>query len=63
MLFQSLNTAMKHLCEILTQDPEGGPARIPFETFSYVYRYLAGLDPDILEEDVDAYLVALKASM
>ncbi|VTJ77347.1 Hypothetical predicted protein, partial [Marmota monax] len=59
----SLNTAMKHVCEILTQDPEGGPARIPFETFSFVYRYLAGLDPDIMEMDVESYLMGLKESV
>uniref|UniRef100_A0A8D2B2U8 Ropporin-1-like protein n=1 Tax=Sciurus vulgaris TaxID=55149 RepID=A0A8D2B2U8_SCIVU len=59
----SLTSAMKHVCEILTHDPEGGPARIPFETFSYVYRYLAGLDPDILELDVDSYLTSLKMSV
>lgn len=51
---------MKHLCEILTSDPEGGPARIPFETFSYVYKYLAGLDPDIPTTDTEAYLATLK---
>lgn len=51
---------MKHLCEILTTDPEGGPARIPFGTFSYVYRYLSGLDSDIPESDTEAYLSSLK---
>lgn len=51
---------MKHLCEILTSDPEGGPARIPFETFSYVYEYLARLDPDIPPTDTETYLATLK---
>ncbi|MBW01139.1 Ropporin-1-like protein, partial [Eschrichtius robustus] len=59
----SLNTAMKHLCEILTADPEGGPARIPFETFSYVYRYLSGLDSDIPASDTESYLSSLKDSV
>ncbi|KAJ8789135.1 hypothetical protein J1605_022236 [Eschrichtius robustus] len=62
-LGQSLNTAMKHLCEILTADPEGGPARIPFETFSYVYRYLSGLDSDIPASDTESYLSSLKDSV
>ncbi|XP_051709536.1 ropporin-1-like protein [Oryctolagus cuniculus] len=60
MLGGSLNTAMKHLCEILTNDPDGGPARIPFETFSYVYQYLAGLDTDIPALETEAYLASLK---
>ncbi|XP_053448960.1 ropporin-1-like protein [Nycticebus coucang] len=60
MLGGSLTTAMKHLCEILTADPEGGPARIPFETFAYVYHYLASLDPDFSSEEVDTYLTTLK---
>ncbi|XP_058915884.2 LOW QUALITY PROTEIN: ropporin-1-like protein [Kogia breviceps] len=63
MLGGSLNTAMKHLCEILTADPEGGPARIPFETFSYVYRYLSGLDSDIPASDTESYLSSLKDSV
>lgn len=58
-----MNTAMKHLCEILTADPEGGPARIPFETFSYIYRYLSGLDWDISASDTESYLSSLKNSM
>ncbi|XP_006740984.2 ropporin-1-like protein [Leptonychotes weddellii] len=57
---QSLNSSMKHLCEILTVDPEGGPARIPFETFSYVYRYLSKMDSDIPEVDTESYLATLK---
>lgn len=59
MLGGSINSAMKHLCEILTTDPEGGPARIPFETFSYVYQYLAGLDSDISPSDTESYLASL----
>lgn len=54
---------MKNLCEILTTDPEGGPARIPFETFSYVYRYLSGLDSEIPAADTESYLASLKENM
>ncbi|XP_008561467.1 PREDICTED: ropporin-1-like protein [Galeopterus variegatus] len=60
---QSINTAMKHLCEILTTDPEGGPAHIPFETFSYVYEYLAGLDSDIPPAETESYLATLKENV
>lgn len=54
---------MKNLCEILTQDPEGGPARIPFKTFSYVYRYLSRLDADMPVSETEAYLASLKDNM
>nr|KAF6442173.1 rhophilin associated tail protein 1 like [Rousettus aegyptiacus] len=63
MLGGSLSTAMKHLCEILTTDPEGGPARIPFETFAYVYRYLSRLDPEISVAETEVYLSSLKDSV
>ncbi|XP_063114035.1 ropporin-1-like protein isoform X2 [Cavia porcellus] len=56
----SLNKAMKHFCEILTTDPEGGPARIPFDTFCYAYRYLSRLDSDVSELDTESYLASLK---
>lgn len=51
---------MKHFCEILTTDPEGGPARIPFDTFCYAYRYLSRLDSDVSELDTESYLASLK---
>ncbi|EHB08925.1 Ropporin-1-like protein [Heterocephalus glaber] len=59
----SLNSAMKHFCEILTPDPEGGQARIPFDTFSYVYRYLSRLDSDVSALDTESYLAALQESV
>lgn len=51
---------MKHVCEILTADPEGGPARIPFDTFAYVYRYLSRLDPEVPAAEMEVYLSSLK---
>lgn len=57
---QTLNTAMKNVCEILTSDPEGGPARIPFETFAYVYQYLSGLDPELPAVETENYLTSLR---
>ena len=50
---------MKIICSILTDDPDGGPDRIPFETFKTLYYYLAGLSGDINQEQIDdvfAYL-------
>ncbi|NWS69520.1 ROP1L protein, partial [Crotophaga sulcirostris] len=56
----SLLSSMKHACEILTKDPEGGAARVPFETFSSLYSYLAGVDGDIPKEETEAFLHKIK---
>ncbi|KAJ7338404.1 hypothetical protein JRQ81_011931 [Phrynocephalus forsythii] len=56
----SLLSSMKHACEILTNDPEGGAARIPYDTFAYIYSYLSSLDEEISEESVEAFLKAVK---
>ncbi|NXO01864.1 ROP1L protein, partial [Rhinopomastus cyanomelas] len=56
----SLLSSMKHACEILTKDPEGGAARIPFETFSFVYSYLAHIGGEIPEEKKEAFLSRIK---
>uniref|UniRef100_A0A8B9MKI7 Ropporin-1-like protein n=1 Tax=Accipiter nisus TaxID=211598 RepID=A0A8B9MKI7_9AVES len=47
--------SMKHACEILTRDPEGGAARIPFATFSFLYSYLASIDGEIPEEKTEMF--------
>ncbi|KFP73567.1 Ropporin-1-like, partial [Apaloderma vittatum] len=57
---QSLLSSMKHACEILTKDPEGGAARIPFETFSFLYSYLAGIDGEIPQKETEAFLGGIK---
>ncbi|NWW81056.1 ROP1L protein, partial [Climacteris rufus] len=57
---QSLLSSMKQACEILTSDPEGGAARIPFETFSFLYSYLASIDGEIPEADTEAFLQGIK---
>uniref|UniRef100_A0A8C0EB80 Ropporin-1-like protein n=1 Tax=Bubo bubo TaxID=30461 RepID=A0A8C0EB80_BUBBB len=60
VLGRSLLSSMKHACEILTRDPEGGAARIPFETFSFLYSYLASIDGEIPEEKTEAFLHRIK---
>ena len=40
------------ICELLTSDPPGANARIPFEQWKDFYRYLAQLDGEISEEQV-----------
>ncbi|KAM3840308.1 ropporin-1-like protein isoform 1-T2 [Vipera latastei] len=56
----TLLSSMKHACEILTHDPEGGPARIPYSTFTFIYSYLASLDDEITEEVSESFLKSLK---
>lgn len=51
---------MKNVCEILTADPEGGPAQVPFDTFAYIYQYLTSLDPEISASETETYLVTLR---
>lgn len=60
VLGKSLLSSMKHACEILTKDPEGGAARIPFEMFSFLYSYLASIDGDIPKEEVEVFLHKIK---
>lgn len=47
---------MKTVCEILTTDLEGGPARIPFSLFKELFTYLAETDGEIPKEHVDAVI-------
>lgn len=47
---------MKAVCEILTTDLEGGPARIPFSLFKELFTYLAETDGEIPKEHVDAVI-------
>lgn len=56
----SLISSMKHACQILTQDPEGGAARIPYDTFAFIYTCLANLDEEITEEETENYLKTLR---
>ena len=51
---------MKTVCEILTVDLEGGPARIPFALFKELYTYLAEIDGEIPKEHVDDVIEHLK---
>ncbi|XP_018424740.1 PREDICTED: ropporin-1-like protein [Nanorana parkeri] len=59
----SIAIALKQACEILTEDPEGGAARIPFETFTFLYKYLAQVDRDIPETRIEEALLALQTEV
>ncbi|CAG9861326.1 unnamed protein product [Phyllotreta striolata] len=43
-LTDDLTSTMKLICEILTEEPEGGSAMIPYETFMDLYEFLAKID-------------------
>ncbi|KAM9331667.1 ropporin-1-like protein isoform 2-T2 [Pholidichthys leucotaenia] len=56
----TLVSSLKFACEILTEDEEGGAARIPFETFVKLYTYLAHLDGDLPQDYIDKFLSSLQ---
>ncbi|XP_036934253.1 ropporin-1-like protein isoform X1 [Acanthopagrus latus] len=59
----TLLSSLKFACEILTEDEEGGPARIPFNTFVKLYTYLAQLDGDMPQDHIDNFLNSLQAQV
>lgn len=56
----TLLSALKIACEILTEDEEGGAARIPFGTFEQLYSFLAHLDGDLSQQHIDNFLKTLQ---
>uniref|UniRef100_A0A3B3ZV72 Ropporin-1-like protein n=2 Tax=Periophthalmus magnuspinnatus TaxID=409849 RepID=A0A3B3ZV72_9GOBI len=56
----TLMSSLKTACEILTEDEEGGPARIPFSVFVQLYVYLSRLDEDLTKEQIDNFLKSLQ---
>ncbi|CAL1596794.1 unnamed protein product [Knipowitschia caucasica] len=59
----TLVSSLKIACEILTEDEEGGAARIPFSTFVQVYTYLAHLDGDLTQSQIDHFLKSLQSDV
>merc|ERR1711893_2529 len=55
-LGENITEAMKMVCEILTADPDGGPARIPFQLFQELYKYLAQIDGEISQEHINTVI-------
>ena len=49
---QSLTDTLIKICELLTSDPPGANARIPFDQWKKFYRYLAELDGEIRQEQI-----------
>ncbi|XP_072304503.1 ropporin-1-like protein [Eucyclogobius newberryi] len=56
----TLRSSLKIACEILTEDEEGGAARIPFSIFVQIYTYLAHVEGDLTENQIDNYLKSLQ---
>ncbi|XP_066497167.1 ropporin-1-like protein isoform X2 [Hoplias malabaricus] len=56
----TITSTLKHACEILTEDPDGGAAQIPLEVSVKLYTYLAELDGDIPQEETDRFLLSLQ---
>jgi len=52
VLGDNITEAMKTICEILTHDAEGGPARIGFDQFQELYRFLAQVDGEISSQQI-----------
>ncbi|XP_069762976.1 ropporin-1-like protein isoform X2 [Narcine bancroftii] len=56
----SLFSALKYACEILTTDPPGGAAHIRFETFTYLFAYLAEMDGTFTDSKIEEMLLTLE---
>lgn len=59
--FQNLFETMIYVCELLTDEPEGGSAMIPLPIFLQLYEYLGKLDcsgkcPCVIEEGAEGPL-------
>lgn len=50
---QTLPEAMRVLCEIISPDPEGGPARIDLDLFHQLYGFLVDVDGEVYKKQVE----------
>ncbi|XP_007115846.1 ropporin-1A [Physeter macrocephalus] len=48
--------SLKIVCEVLSSDHDGGPPRIPFSTFQFLYTYIAEVDGEISASHVSRML-------
>jgi len=58
-LESNLTDAVTLLCKILTKDPEGGPASIPYDLFKQLFTYLAEVDGNITQEHIESVVAYL----
>ena len=52
--------ALRVACEIISPDPQGGPARIDLELFHQLYLFLVEVDGEVPEEQVEAVMGFLR---
>jgi len=55
----NMTEAMRTICHVLTQDADGGPNRIPFDTFKSMYEYLIRQRGDDSASQLDSVLAYL----
>ncbi|KAM7133697.1 ropporin-1A [Molossus nigricans] len=52
----TISKTLQIACEVLSSDHDGGPARIPFSTFQFLYTYIAEVDGEISASHVSRML-------
>uniref|UniRef100_UPI00358EA8D0 ropporin-1-like protein n=1 Tax=Myxine glutinosa TaxID=7769 RepID=UPI00358EA8D0 len=60
-LSENLEQAMQLACKVLSTDPEGGQARIPFSAFSEMFLFLCRVDGEISTQDMTKVLTTLES--
>ncbi|KAF0294336.1 Ropporin-1-like protein [Amphibalanus amphitrite] len=59
-LEKDLTGTMRMVCEIITAEPAGGSAAIPYNTFERIYKYLATADGSVPDSRVNNVLEYLR---
>ncbi|PVD29793.1 hypothetical protein C0Q70_09050 [Pomacea canaliculata] len=63
LLTDNITDTMRVICETLTVDPEGGPARISYGVFKDLYQFLAHIDGEISEAQISEVLSYLQSDV
>lgn len=63
LLSDNITDTMRVICETLTVDPEGGPARINYVVFKDLYQFLAHIDGEISESQISEVLSYLQSEV
>jgi len=45
--------SMRTICQVLTEDSDGGPNRIPIETFKSMYEFLTSLSGEVAQSQIE----------
>lgn len=60
---KTIAKTLKIICEVLSNENESGPARIPFSTFQFLYTYIAEVDGEISASHVSRMLNYIEQEM